>query len=366
MIKFLDLNTCNNKYRHEIADEITQVLDSGRYINGNKVANFEREFSDYCGVNHCIGVGNGLDALTLVLRAWVELGYLQAGDEVLVPANTFIASMMAITANQLVPVFVEPDPITFNLCPKNIEFALTSKTKAVMVVHLYGRLAPMPEIMKFAKQHSLLVIEDAAQAHGARLGEKRAGSWGDAAGFSFYPGKNLGAIGDAGAVVTNDPLLASTVRMLGNYGSEKKYQHKLKGVNSRMDELQAAVLSVKLADLDNCNDKRRDVASGYVRGIVNPCIKTFPIGSFDHVYHLFVVRSQQRDGLASFLNSCGIETLIHYPLPPHHQAAYSEFRDLNLPITTSIHSEILSLPISPIMTASQIEYIVASCNSFIP
>ncbi len=365
MIPFLDLKSINAKHRAELIDAFTRVLDSGWYVQGESLREFEREFASYCGSNYCIGVANGLDALTLTLRAWKELGKLHDGDEVIVPANTYIASILAITENRLTPVLIEPDPLTFNISCKNIKVAITNRTKVILPVHLYGRLAPMEEIMSIAKDHGLLVLEDAAQSHGACFDGKRAGSWGDAAGFSFYPGKNLGALGDAGAVVTSDPILEETVRTLSNYGSSEKYVNKFKGVNSRLDELQAAILSVKLKRLDEDTTRRRTIAKKYCKYIKNPNIDILRSAGSEHVYHLFVVRTKYRDELSDFLSASGIATLIHYPIPAHRQDAYSEFSDIDLPITLQIHNEILSLPISPVMTDKQVGAVILACNSFI-
>jgi dTDP-4-amino-4,6-dideoxygalactose transaminase len=364
MIPFLNLKSINARYREDLIEACASVIDSGWYIQGQCLKNFEKEFAAYCGTTHCVGVANGLDALTLTIRAWKELGKLADGDEVLVPANTYIASILAISENRLVPVLIEPDPSTFNISPENARQGIGSKTKAILVVHLYGQLAPMSELMSISEQNGLLVLEDAAQAHGALLHGKRAGSWGDAAGFSFYPGKNLGALGDGGAVVTSDPELASTIRSLGNYGSVKKYINNMKGFNSRLDELQAAMLSIKLRSLDDDNNRRRSIASEYCKRINNPNIKIFPLGGEDHVYHLFVIKSAYRDKLSTFLNSHDIETMIHYPIPPHKQEAYAEFASVNLPVTLQIHNEILSLPISPVMTTEQVAAVIDACNSF--
>jgi len=364
MIPFLDLKKINLRHRKEMIDACTAVIDSGWYIQGEHVKNFESQFSAYCGTDHCVGVANGLDALILALRAWKNLGMLKSGDEVIVPANTYIASILAITENDLIPRFIEPDEDTLNISTKNILSSISEKTKVILPVHLYGRLAPMDEIMKIAKQHKLLVLEDAAQAHGALLNGKRAGSWGHAAAFSFYPGKNLGALGDAGALVSNDQALVDNVRGLGNYGSSKKYINTLKGVNSRLDEIQAALLTIKLKDLDHATERRREIAGFYFKNIKNPHIKIPPLGTKDHAYHLFVVRSEFRDGLSEHLQKCGIQTLILYPIPPHKQEAYSEFNNLNIPVTEKIHNQILSIPIGPEMSDEEVDFVVKSCNIF--
>lgn len=354
----------NATYRNEIIEAMARVFDSGWYINGPEVSQFESKFAEYCGASHCIGVGNGLDALTLVLRAWKELGKIKEGDEVLVPANTFIASIISITENKLVPVFLEPDISTFNVDINQLESYITKKTRVILPVHLYGQLAPITEIVSLARKYKLLVLEDAAQAHGAALDGVRAGNFGDAAGFSFYPGKNLGALGDAGAIVTSDQELATTVRMLSNYGSSEKYVNKVKGVNSRLDELQAAILSVKLGYIERDIALRRSIAARYCKEINNNLLTIFPFIGHEHVYHLFVLRCKYRDILSEFLKSQGIQTMIHYPIPPSKQLAYSEFNHLDFPITSLVHNEILSLPIWPSMSKVEIDKVVNACNSF--
>lgn len=370
MIPFLDLKELNAQYRNELIAAATKVIDSGWYIQGAETKAFEEEFAMYCGTKHCIGVANGLDALTLTLRAWKEQGKLKDGDEVIVPANTYIASILAITENRLKPILVEPDETTFNLCPKKITTAITQNTKAIIAVHLYGKICPMQEIMDIASQYNLLVLEDAAQAHGASIDGRKAGSWGHAAGFSFYPGKNLGALGDAGAVTTNDDDLSNVIRALGNYGSHKKYMNTYKGVNSRLDELQASMLRVKLKFLENEINQRRLLALKYVSEIKNESI-TLPINAYEninsldgHVFHLFVVRTKERHKLADLLSSCGIQTLIHYPTPPHKQEAYNEWNNHAIPLTERIHQEVLSLPMSPIMTNEQADFVIRACNKF--
>lgn len=353
-IPFLNLKAINAVYRDELIEAAVRVIDSGWYILGKEVTAFEQEFAAYCGTKYCIGVGNGLDALTLTLRAWKELGKLKEGDEVIVPANTYIATILAITENRLTPVLVEPDEGTYNLSPDLARKAVTQKTKAIMPVHLYGRLAEMPALMEIAKKYNLLVLEDAAQAHGASLQGRRAGNWGDAAGFSFYPGKNLGALGDAGAMTTNDEELAQTVRALGNYGSHKKYENLYQGVNSRLDEMQAALLRVKLKNLDKETTARRDVARFYLEQIENSLI-ALPKWEKEeqHVFHLFVVRCKKRDELQKYLTQHGIETLIHYPVPPHKQRAFPAWNAKCFNIAESIHNKVLSLPISPVMTQEE-------------
>ena len=370
MIKFLDLKVINAKYRDEIVQACTRVIDSGWYIQGTELKTFESEFAAYCGTKHCIGVANGLDALTLTLRAWKEIGKLKEGDEVIVPANTYIASILAITENRLKPVLVEPDEYTYNLCPNKTAAAITPNTKAILAVHLYGQLAPMPELMALADEHRLLVLEDSAQAHGAAINGKKAGSWGHASGFSFYPGKNLGALGDAGAVTTNDDELASTIRALGNYGSHKKYENLYQGVNSRLDEIQAAMLRVKLQHLDTEAQRRKEIAMAYAKGIEHPTLSP-PIQANstltsleNHVFHLYVIRTAEREALQTYLANAGVQSLIHYPIPPHQQRAYAQWSEKTFPLTEAIHQQVLSLPISPVMTNDQVDAVIGACNSF--
>lgn len=364
-IPFLDLKEINSKYQAQLIEAASNVINSGWYIGGNYLAKFEAEFAQYCGVKYCIGVANGLDALILILRAWKELGKLSDGDEVLVPANTYIASILAITENNLKPVFIEPSEITLNLPSENLEKFITRRTKAILPVHLYGRLADMPSIIQIAKKHKLLVLEDSAQAHGAHLDNKQAGNWGDASGFSFYPGKNLGALGDAGAVTTNDLELFEMVKALRNYGSLEKYKNIIQGVNSRLDEIQAAMLSVKLKFLDEDTRRRQDIAKAYLMQIRNKLIglPDVPLEG-QHVWHLFVVRTRYRERLQFFLAEMGIETLIHYPVPPHRQSAFKEYANLDLPFTEKLHSEVLSLPIGPSMTNEQVSKVINVCNAF--
>ena len=370
MIPFLDLKNINAQYRDKLIQAATDVIDSGWYIQGTQVEDFEREFADYCGVKHCIGVANGLDALILTLRAWKELGKLKGGDEVIVPANTYIASILAITENHLIPVLVEPDVDSYNLCPKNTEAAITPKTKAILPVHLYGQLADMPAIMDIAKRHNLLVLEDSAQAHGASMNGKKAGNWGDASGFSFYPGKNLGALGDGGAVTTNDEELATTIRALGNYGSHKKYENLYQGTNSRLDEIQAAMLRVKLKHLDEETSQRRAISRAYIDSIKNENVilplvhHVSPLMLKNHVWHLFVIQSKCRDKLQQYLTQKGIQTLVHYPIPPHKQQAYVSWNYNKYPITEKIHQQILSLPISPTLTPSEVKKVIKAINEF--
>ncbi|NOR68338.1 MAG: aminotransferase class V-fold PLP-dependent enzyme [Methylomarinum sp.] len=345
-VLFLDLKAINQAYTNELEQAFDQVLHSGWYIQGEECIAFEQEFSAYCGTKHCIGVANGLDALTLIIRAYKEMGIMQEGDEIIVPANTYIASILAVSENRLIPVLVEPDIATYNLDPALIEAKITQKTKAIMVVHLYGQVAAMNEINALARKYNLKVIEDSAQAHGAEYQGKRAGNLGDASGFSFYPGKNLGALGDGGAVTTNDTTLAEIIRALGNYGSKQKYENQYQGINSRLDEVQAALLRVKLRYLDQEIQKRRAIANYYLENIRSENI-TLPVVSNEesHVWHLFVIRVKNRDKLQEHLSDNGIQTMIHYPIPAHKQVAYKEWNNLTFPVTEQIHDEVLSLPV---------------------
>jgi dTDP-4-amino-4,6-dideoxygalactose transaminase len=362
---FLDLKLINASVRDELLEACKQVIDSGWYINGKQVKAFESEFADYCGVKHCVGVGNGLDALRLILKAWIELGELNIGDEVLVQSNTYIASILAISEVGLTPVLVEPDPVSFNLDVKNLEAAVSPRTKAIMAVHLYGQLSDMERICALAKDHNLLVIEDCAQAHGAKLNGRLAGAWGDAAAFSFYPGKNLGALGDGGAVVTDSAPLAEMVRALGNYGSRQKYVHEYKGVNSRLDEMQCAMLRVKLQHLDDEIKARQFVARAYLERISNPLVALPNVVRVDdHAWHLFVVRTEHREALQEHLLESGIQTLIHYPTPAHKQGAYKEWNDLSFPVAEVLSDEVLSLPISPVLSEADIDLVVEAVNTF--
>ncbi|QSE45804.1 DegT/DnrJ/EryC1/StrS family aminotransferase [Acinetobacter johnsonii] len=369
MIPFLDLKNINQQYREELIAACTRVIDSGWYIGGNELEQFEQNFANYCGVKFAIGVANGLDALILTLRAWKELGKLKDGDEVIVPSNTYIASILAITANKLMPVLVEPDLATYNIDPLKIEEAITAKTKVILPVHLYGQLAAMPKIMDIANRYNLLVLEDSAQAHSAEIHGKKAGNWGDASGFSFYPGKNLGALGDAGAITTNDAELAQTLRALRNYGSHEKYKNLFAGVNSRLDEIQAAMLDVKLKYLDAEVKHRRTIAKMYLEGIKNPEL-SLPLTDTDasqydqHVWHLFVVRSENREALQQYLAENGVQTLIHYPIPPHKQQAYKEWNNLSYPISEKIHDEVISLPMGPTLSLEDVEKVIQLCNNF--
>ncbi len=365
MISFLDLKKINARYETELKNACARVIDSGWYILGKEVKDFEREFAEFCGTKYAVGVANGLDALTLTLKAWIILGKLSPGDEVIVPANTYIASILAITENNLVPRLVEPDQDTFNLCPDNVRRAVSGKTKAILPVHLYGLISPMKELTEIATEFDLLVLEDCAQSHGAALSRKRCGSWGDAAGFSFYPGKNLGALGDGGAITTNDDELAKTLFALRNYGSNVKYKNVYKGINSRLDEIQAAMLRVKLRFIHEEWQHRKNIAELYLNGIKNPliCLPSAP-NDEEHVWHLFVVRTSFREQLWNYLKDNGVETLIHYPIPPHKQEAYKEFSDLELPYTELLHDQVLSLPISQVMSVEEVNTVIQLCNSF--
>lgn len=366
-VSFLNLKKINQMMRAELIAACSEVIDSGWYIVGSAVEDFEKAFAHYCKTEFCIGVGNGLDALTLTLRAWKELKLLKEGDEVIVPANTYIASVLAITENRLIPVFVEPEMLSFNLNPEAVERAITSKTRVILPVHLYGQLADMPTILDIAKRHQLLVLEDSAQAHGASMNGRKAGNWGDASGFSFYPGKNLGALGDAGAVTTHDPELAHLLRALRNYGSQEKYKNHYQGVNSRLDEIQAAMLRVKLKYLETQNGHRRQVAQMYRQGINNAAIRLPSVAKEEqHVWHLFVIRSAHRTALQQHLKQQGIETLIHYPIPPHQQHAYKTYNQHAYPLTERMHQEVLSLPISPSISFAEVKRVIDACNAFEP
>lgn len=365
MIKFLDIKRITESFEPELSQEIQRVVNSGWYLQGGEVERFEKTFAAYCGTAYCIGVANGLDALTLILRAYMELGMMKEGDEVIVPANTYIASILAISRNNLKPVLCEPDINTYLIDDTKIEALITQRTKAIMVVHLYGQVVNMDGIKILADKYNLKIIEDSAQAHGAIHKGKRAGNLGDASGFSFYPGKNLGGMGDGGAVTTNDEILAKTIRVLSNYGSSVKYVFQYKGINSRLDEIQAAILNHKLKRLDADNDKRRKIAKLYLEYINNPLIilpqwKTYE----SHVFHIFPIRCTSRDALQEYLKQNGIQTLIHYPIPPHKQEAYREWNSESYPITEKIHEEILSLPLSPIMTDTEINTLIDCLNKY--
>lgn len=365
MIKFLDLHAINQLHREEFIQAFTRVLDSGWFLMGKELTQFEQDFASYCDVKEAIGVANGLDALSLIIRAYKELGVFQDGNEILVPSNTYIASILSISANNLKPILVEPDLATYNIDPKLVEEKITSQTKAILAVHLYGQLADMPAINALAQKYNLKVIEDAAQAHGAILDGKKAGNWGDATGFSFYPGKNLGALADAGAVTTNDLELAKVIRALLNYGSHEKYKNVYKGVNSRLDEMNAALLSIKLKYLEEETAVRRRIANRYLHEITNNKLLLPDVKAPEaHVWHLFVVRCEQRDALQKHLSEHDIQTLIHYPIPPHKQQAYKEWNNLTFPISEKIHGEILSLPISPVLKDEEVSQIIEVLNAF--
>jgi dTDP-4-amino-4,6-dideoxygalactose transaminase len=366
MIAFLDLKKINERYETAFQEKLKLVLDNGWYILGNEVAAFENNFANYCGAKHCIGVGNGFDALVLIFKGYIQLGKLQKGDEVIVPANTYIASILAILEADLVPILVEPKLETYNLNPDLIPEKITSKTKAILVVHLYGQLAEMEEINEIAEANGLLVIEDAAQAHGAISEQKTINNKQQTTkAFSFYPGKNLGALGDGGAVTTNDDALAKVVQSLRNYGSKVKYQNEYIGVNSRLDEIQAAFLNVKLPHLDAENTIRRAIAKRYLAEIKNEKI-VLPFWDFseNHVFHLFVIRTENREELQQYLSKNGIQTLIHYPIPPHQQKAFEFWNHLSFPITEKIHREVLSLPISPVLTMDEVDFVIAILNQY--
>lgn len=361
MIKFLDLKKINNRYREEIDSRIKNILDKGWYLQGEENENFTKNFANFCGTKFALGVANGLDALNLIIKAY---GFGN-GDEIIVPANTYIATILAISENGCIPILVEPDIKTYNINPDSIEEKITSKTKSIMVVHLYGQAVQMEKIWEIAKKYNLKIIEDSAQAHGAIYQEKHTGNLGDASGFSFYPGKNLGCMGDGGAVTTNDEELFNKIKAIANYGSDRKYHHIYKGVNSRLDEIQAAVLDIKLKHLDSDNNKRREISKYYRENIKNSKIilpETYDEKS--HVWHIFAVRTQNRDEFQKYLTEKGIQTIIHYPTPPHKQGAYKEWNNLSFPITEEIHNTILSLPISPVMTDSEIEKVVEVVNEY--
>lgn len=366
MIKFLDLQKINFQYQEEIEAKLLETFRSGWYLLGNEVKSFEKNLSEYIESPNAIGVANGLDALRLIFKAYIELGQLKVGDEVIVPANTYIASILAITDNRLKPVFAEPNIETYNLDISKIEALITPKTKAIMVVHLYGQICWTSELEALAKKYNLKIIEDNAQAIGAEWNGIKSGNLGDAAGFSFYPGKNLGALGDGGAVTCKDALLDKTIRTLANYGSEEKYVNKYQGLNSRLDELQATVLDVKLKYIDAENGKRREIAERYCAEIKNDKIilPHLPTDAKEHVWHLFVIRTAEREKLQKYLLENGVQTLIHYPIPPHKQKAYKYYNHLSFPITEKIHEEVLSLPISPIMTDEEVEIVITKINNF--
>lgn len=364
-VKFLDLKRITESRGEEIAMAIGRAVDSGWYIRGEENRNFLDNYAAYIGTARAVGCGNGLDALYLIFRAYMELGEMQPGDEVIVPANTYIASILAISDNGLVPVLVEPDISTYQIDPEKIEEAISEKTRAILIVHLYGRNAYSEKIGELCRKYNLKLIEDNAQAHGCQYKGKHTGSLGDAAAHSFYPGKNLGALGDAGAVTTSDHLLADTIAALGNYGSTEKYVFKYKGINSRLDELQAAVLDVKLPYLDEDNERRKQIAARYIAEIKNPAITMPQITDREsNVFHIFPVLCPERDDLQRYLRENGVETLIHYPIPPHKQECYKEWNKLSFPITEKIHAEELSLPISPVMSEEEVSRVIKVINSY--
>ena len=365
-IKFLDLQKINLQYQQEIELKLLEVFRSGWYLLGNAVKSFEKKLATYIGSPNAIGVANGLDALRLIFKSYIELGFMQKGDEVIVPANTYIASILAITDNGLIPVLAEPNGNSFNLDILKIETLITSKTKAIMAVHLYGQVCWSKELEILAKKYHLKLIEDNAQAIGAEWNGIKTGNLGDAAGFSFYPGKNLGALGDAGAVTCKDETLAKNIRALANYGSDEKYVNKFQGLNSRLDELQAAILEVKLKYIDSDNNKRRKIAMQYSTEINNPNIilPNLPLRPLEHVWHLFVIRTSKREKLQKYLQENGVQTLIHYPIPPHKQKAYAKFNHLSFPITEKIHLEVLSLPISPVLEDAEVVKVIEIINNF--
>ncbi len=370
MVPFLDLKRLNEPYNDSLKEAAISVVESGWYIRGHYGEHFEQAFAEYCGVKYAVGVGNGLDALTLMLRASMELGRLHEGDEILVPANTYIATVLAVSAVGLKPVLVEPAEHSYNMDPKRLKDACGAHTRAILVVHLYGRLCAMDEICDFANAHDLLLFEDCAQAHGARFSDGRGvGTFGSAAAFSFYPTKNLGALGDAGMVLTNDVDVANVVRALGNYGSEKKYVNKFKGVNSRLDEMQAALLLAKLPHLDEWNNRRREIAARYCNETKNSkvLLPELPSAPSEHVWHVFVIRlksEESRNEMQTFLKKRGIETLIHYPIPPHLQEAYAHEFSGEYPIAESMAKTILSIPMSPVLTDDEVFEVIGAINEF--
>ena len=366
MIKFLDLQKVTQLHATEISEAVQRVVNSGWYLQGAEVKRFEEDYARYIGAPHCVGVANGLDALIWIYRAYIELGVMQPGDEVIVPANTYIASILALTENGLVPVLVEPRLDTFELDDRLIESRITSRTRSILLVHLYGRCAYTDEIGRLCKKYNLKLVEDNAQAHGCCFADgRRTGSLGDAAGHSFYPGKNLGALGDGGAVTCHDKVVADTIRALANYGSQRKYVFKYTGRNSRLDEIQAAVLDVKLKYLDEDNEHRKTIAKIYNEGITNPrIILPTHLDDKQNVYHIYPVLCEQRDGLQTYLERHGVQTIIHYPIPPHKQACYKQWNLLSLPITEQIHQQELSLPMSPVLTQEEAQEVVRIINAY--
>lgn len=366
MIKFLDIQKINLSHQKETEERLLNTFRSGWYLLGNEVKTFEQNLANYIGTKYAIGVANGLDALRLILRGYLELGIMQKGDEIIVPANTYIASVLAISDNGLVPVLVEPSLETYNIDIEKIEEKITPKTKGILIVHLYGRVVFSQKLKEIATKHNLKIIEDNAQAIGAKWNNINAGNLGDAAGFSFYPGKNLGALGDAGAVTTNDEELAKTIRAIANYGSNQKYINIYQGLNSRLDEIQAAVLDVKIKYIDQENSRRKEIAEQYSKGIKNSILELpqIPNDKAEHVWHIFVVRTKKREHLQKYLLDNDIQTLIHYPIPPHKQQAYKDWNGLSYPITEKIHDEVLSLPISPVMTDEEVGKVITILNSW--
>ncbi|MET3026718.1 DegT/DnrJ/EryC1/StrS family aminotransferase [Flavobacterium sp. UW10123] len=366
MIPFLDLKKINQPYETAFQEKLKSVLENGWYILGKEVEAFEKAFAQHCQSKYCIGVGNGFDALVLIFKGYIELGKLKKGDEVIIPANTYIASILAILQADLVPVLIEPKLETYNINPDLIPEKITSKTKAILAVHLYGQLAEMEKISEIANKNNLLIIEDAAQSHGAEKNLKsKIYNLKSAIAYSFYPGKNLGCLGDGGAITTNDEALAKVLFSLRNYGSEKKYHNEFIGVNSRLDELQAGFLNLKLPNLDSDNEKRRAIAKRYLSEIKNSKI-VLPFWDFsnNHVFHLFVIRTENREHLQEYLAQNNIQTVIHYPIPPNKQKAFSQWNNLSFPITEKIHKEVLSLPISPVLTESQVDYMIEVLNQY--
>ncbi len=365
MIPYLPLKEITASYEPEITVALQQIVERGWFLLGEECASFEKEYAAYIGSRHCIACGNGYDALWLILRAYREAGILHDGDEVIVPANTFIASVLAITNNNLTPIFADVDPTTYLVGEKELREAVTPRTKAYMMVHLYGQCAYSDAIGTFCRERGIKIIEDNAQAHGSQYNNRRTGSLGDAAAHSFYPGKNLGALGDAGAVTTDDPTLADTIASLHNYGSHKKYIHNHAGINSRMDEFQAAILRIKLRRLDEDNNRRRAIARKYIEKIDNPHVRTPHIEKSDaHVFHIFPLMSAERDCLRRHLEAHGIQTQIHYPIPPHKQQCYGEWSHLTFPIAERLSREELSLPLHPLLTEAETDEIIAAVNSF--
>lgn len=367
MIPFLDLKRSNQRYQEEINKALIRVSQSGWYVLGEECKSFEAKYTAYCNTTYCIGVGNGLEAIRLILLAYRQLGIFNEGDEVIVPANTYIASILAISDSKLVPVLVEPDINTYNIDPLKIEEKITSKTKAILAVHLYGKVCDMDTLNKISKKHNLKLIDDAAQAHGSIYKGKKVGNLCDASAFSFYPTKNLGCLGDGGAITTNDETLAETIRSLANYGSKEKYVHQYKGINSRLDEIQAAVLSVKLPYLDKDIKEKQEIADYYLNNISNSDI-ILPSKGLDgeHSFHLFIIRCKEREALKSYLLENGIQTQIHYPTPPHKQKAYEEWNNLSFPITELIHQQVLSLPLYNGITQDELKHIVTIINNWRP